>query len=772
MRWIAKHFYSPVIPWRLMGGLFLSVVIFTVYYSLQFTSKAQPTHPDASIYTLAIVGTIYAFTLSLLCFKGQRQNFAFFFAHLGGKRSRKHKRECSPTHPTLCFSPILLGLCLAIFGLGEMAWIMGMLISGQLRPYPAIPEDFINFGIYPFLIWAILLLPARTLSRLSRGRIFLDGLLIMSAITTLAYYFMLAPLLVYGAGSYAAKVVGNLYITADFVLMLCFLLVVLRSGERSLAPALVLLGCAVVTLFLTHTLHIYETLDRGYNDFSAANLGWPITGIFTVGAACTVTNILKSGQFAEQGARKGTGRVEVVFSDRRWKAALPAIFVLVFTLLIVATWLNSSVESFPNQRMIIYSGGFAVLILMVLRQLLTLYEVGALQRQLQVKNRSLSLLNTHLEEQATRDALTGLPNHRSVVEKLDEVLTNARGTQGSCSVVFIDIDEFKSINDLYGHLIGDTVLTNFSKVMETGLRAGDYVGRWGGEEFVVILPDTEPLEALNLAEGLRKRIEQHVLAGNGEIKVTCSLGVASYPQDATGREELITQADEAMYAAKQLGRNQTRSAHEPLVQALRSARPASEIVAHAEGQAMIEVLLASLAARDPATVQHMRRVGALSLKLAQALGLNNNEAHLVSLGGLLHDLGKLAIPDAILNKQNGLNEAERATILQHPITGAALLQPIHALQAAAPIVRTHHEQLNGQGYPDGLRGDEIPLATRIVTVADVYDALTSERPYHTPKSPSEALRILQKGAGTHFDPRVLKTLAGLLTTSAHLSEVA
>lgn len=187
---------------------------------------------------------------------------------------------------------------------------------------------------------------------------------------------------------------------------------------------------------------------------------------------------------------------------------------------------------------------------------------------------------------------------------------------------------------------------------------------------------------------------------------------------------------------------------------------------------MIEVLLASLAARDPATVQHMRRVGALSLKLAQALGLNNNEAHLVSLGGLLHDLGKLAIPDAILNKQNGLNEAERTAILQHPITGAALLQPIHALQAAAPIVRTHHEQLNGQGYPDGLRGDEIPLATRIVTVADVYDALTSERPYHTPKSPSEALRILRKGAGTHFDPRVLETLAGLLTTSAHLSGAA
>lgn len=755
-----------------MGGLFLSVIVFTIYYSLQFTSTAQPTHADASTYTLAIVGAIYAFGLSLLCFKGQRQNLAIFFSRLGWKRTRKPKQECSPTHPTLCFSPVLLGLCIAVFGIGEISWIISMLISGQLRPFPAMPEDFINFGMYPFLIGAILLLPARTFSRLSRARIFLDGLLIMSAVTTLAYYFVLAPLLVHGAGSYAAKTVSGLYITADFVLMLCFLLVVLRSGERSLTPALVLLGCAIVTLFLMHTLHTYEMLYHGYNDFSATDLGWPITGIFTVGAACTITNIFKSGQFAEQGVHKERGRVEVVFSGRRWKTALPAIFVLIFTLLIIITWLSGSVESFPGQRVIVYGGGFAVLILMVLRQLLTLYQVGALQRQLQVKNRSLSILNTHLEEQATRDALTGLPNHRNVVEKLDEALTHARGTHGNCSVIFIDIDEFKSINDRYGHLTGDTVLTNFSKVVKAGLRAGDYIGRWGGEEFVVILPDTEPLEALNLAEGLRKRIEQHVLAGNGEIKVTCSLGVASYPQDATGREELITQADEAMYAAKQLGRNQTRSAHEPLVQALRNAGPASEIVAHAEGQAMVEALLASLAARDPATVQHMRRVGALSFKLAQALGLSNDEAQFVSLGGLLHDLGKLAIPDAILNKENGLNEAERATILQHPITGAALLQPIHSLQAVAPIVRAHHEQINGRGYPDGLRGDEIPLAARIVTVADVYDALTSERSYHASKSSNEALHILQKGAGTQFDPRVVETLTSLLTASVNLSDVA
>jgi putative nucleotidyltransferase with HDIG domain len=306
-------------------------------------------------------------------------------------------------------------------------------------------------------------------------------------------------------------------------------------------------------------------------------------------------------------------------------------------------------------------------------------------------------------------------------------------------------------------------------VVKAGLRAGDCVGRWGGEEFVAILPDTEPLEALNLAEGLRKRIGQHALAGNGEIKVTSSLGVASYPQDATGREELLLQADGAMYAAKRLGRNQTRSAHEPLVKMLENTESEHKAAAQVESQAMIEALLASLATRDPDTVQHMHRVSALALKLALALGLNSDEAHLVSVGGLLHDIGKLAIPDAILGKPGKLEEHERSSILQHPVFGATILQSIHSLQAAAPIVRAHHEQINGLGYPDGLHGDEIPLAARIVAVADVYDAMTSERSYHASKSSSEALHVLRKGAGTHFDPRVVETLTSLLTTSSGLS---
>jgi diguanylate cyclase (GGDEF)-like protein/putative nucleotidyltransferase with HDIG domain len=413
-----------------------------------------------------------------------------------------------------------------------------------------------------------------------------------------------------------------------------------------------------------------------------------------------------------------------------------------------------------------------VLILMVLRQLLTLYQVGTLQRQLQVKNRSLSMLNTHLEQRAAMDALTGLPNHRTVVEKLDEALEHARTTGGSCAVVFMDVDSFKTINDRYGHLTGDTVLCNFATLVKSGLRAGDWVGRWGGEEFVAILPDTDPLEALNLAEGDRKRIERHVLAGNGEIHVTCSLGVASYPQDGSEREDLIMGADNAMYAAKRLGRNQTRAAHEPLVQTMSALEPTPATAEKEEMLVVVDAFLALLEARDPGTSQHVRRVATLALKLALALGLSGSEAHLVSLGGLLHDLGKVAVPDAILGKHAQLDKAEREAMIQHPLTGAALLQPIPVLRDVAPIVRAHHEQMDGSGYPDGLQGEEIPLGARIVAVADAYDAMTNERVYHSALPSAEALRILQRGAGSQFDPRVVEMLARLLVTTPSLSDVA
>lgn len=754
MKWMARHSSSAVVPWRLLGGLFLPAILFTIYYNTQLFTANSPTQVDFTIYILAVFSIVFPFFLAFLCFKGVCN-------------STRNKRVLSSIRSSLCTSPILLGLGIAIYGLGQVFWLCSLLVTGRVPPYPD-PSDCTNFAMYPCYIGAILLLPAPTLSRLARVRILLDGLLMLVAVATLYYYFVLAPLLVHGHGTFTEKLVSGIFMSLDLVLMFCLLLIVLRSGAHLLRPALILLGSAILVLFFIHIFLTYEMLYQGYNNFSKVDISWPLVGIFIVGAARTITNIYQRSEEVTQMPRS-QATTEVAFPSQPWKAASPSLLVLMVSLLILAIWLGSGAESFPGQRAIVYIGGFMVLILLILRQLLTLYEVNRLQRQLQVKNRSLSLLNSRLEAQATTDALTGLLNHRMVVNKLDAVLQQARGTYGTCSVIFLDIDKFKDINDDYGHLVGDTVLTTFSAVVSSGLRPGDVVGRWGGEEFVAILPETEPLEALNLAESLRKRVAQHTLAGNGAIHLTCSLGVASYPQDARDREGLITQADRAMYAAKQLGRNQTRTAHELLVQTMGASRPAAETITEQETRLAAETLLGLLEARASLTGQHVRRVAALSRILALALGLSRDEAQLVSLGGLLHEVGTLAIPDALLSKYGPFTEAERTLLLQHPMTGAAILRTIPALQMVAPLVRGLHERIDGLGYPDGLRGEAIPPGTRIITAIDAFDTIFSERSSST--SPAQALRVLHDGAGSQFDPQVVEALSRLLTSGPSRSDL-
>ncbi len=185
--------------------------------------------------------------------------------------------------------------------------------------------------------------------------------------------------------------------------------------------------------------------------------------------------------------------------------------------------------------------------------------------------------------------------------------------------------------------------------------------------------------------------------------------------------------------------------------------------------AVVDSLLTALEVRDDYTSQHSRRVSALSLKLALMLGLSSSQAYVVSLGGLLHDLGKVGVPDDILLKESGLTEDERICMAQHPVTGAQIIAQVPYLQTVAAIVRAHHEHIDGSGYPDGLRGEEIPLGARIVAVADAYDALTTTRAYRVGCAPIEAIRELLRGAGSQFDPRVVGMLVRLFSVVPHLS---
>ena len=736
------------IPWRLLGWFSLVTLALCLLYVV------APLRGMAFTYAYGAISILYLLLSGLLCFKGAPRVVRRVDKPLQDKQYGRR------------FTPALLGTGLLCFTIGQIVWVLQIVLTQQIPPVASISYLF-SYVIYPFYIVAILLLPSREISLLARLRIFLDSLIIMVTVTTLCFYFLLGPALS-REGTLLERIIAGIYPMSDLVLLFCLLLVTLRSGERALYPVLVMLSLAVSLIFAAHTIHLSELLSSSYNAFSFANLLWLPALMLIAGAAQTISNMLRKGVSIAHPTEQA--RRERARPARRWKTFFTPALVLAFSALIFILWKGEHHESFPGQIMTLYTGGFVLLMLVVLRQLVAVYEVGVLQRRLQARNRSLRLVHEQLEQLATTDPLTGLPNHRSIVERLDEALARAQATRGSCALIFMDIDRFKSINDRYGHPTGDEVLRQFGALVQSCLPPGAHLGRWGGEEFVAVLPNCTPPEALHTAEEIRRRVDHHLLAGKKEANVTCSLGVANYPRDAPTRESLLMSADTAMYAAKRLGRNQARTAQEPLVLALGISDLEAETDEGTERLTVVESLAAALEARDLYTGQHSRRVAALSLKLALMAGLSGSEAYVVSLGGLLHDLGKVAVPDDVLFKPEGLSEEERGSMTRHPLTGAAILAQIPGLQAVATIVRAHHERMDGSGYPDGLCGEEIPLGARIVAVADAYDALTTNRAYRSGRTPIEAIRVLLRDAGSQFDPRIVGLLVRLFSVVPHLSQ--
>lgn len=744
---------SSCVPWRSMGRLFLLALgISTLYIASPFGEKIDN-------YLFSILGILYLSLITGLCLHD-----SFFVA-------RRLRMPSGDMHAGKRFSPLLIGLHVGVFLLAQIVFTLSFVYQGQEPPFASLTYEII-LGVYPFLIGAILLLPARKVSLPARLRILLDSLIIIVLAATLFAYFVLAPILSQGEGSGQEKVIGTLFLVLDLVVLFCILLVALRFEEVTLRPVMLLLLLSSFSMLSIHISRLYLVLTSQVHWFSYITLWWLFGLIFTFGAAQTLKNILVKTSVSGQGIAAYQEHSDELFSTSRGESLVSLIMVLSVCALIFALWLVGSEKIFRGDLSIIYVGGFALLMLVVLRQLLALYEIGVLQNKLQKRNRSLSLLNDLLEQQAITDSLTGLPNHRELVGRLEEALEEARKTASTCGLIFLDLDHFKDINDRYGHLVGDAVLCECSERVSASLRASDYLGRWGGEEFVAILPGVEPGEALGVAEKIRATIAQDVFADEVGVRLTCSLGVATYPHDAANREDLIKNADRAMYTAKRLGRDQTRMASEPLVLAMGMLVEAPETPREAEMLAVVESLIAALEARDHATGQHGRRVAALSLKLALALGCHWSEACIIGMGGLMHDLGKVAMPDSILFKRGKLNTREIEYMARHPVIGEEILTALPAFQDVAEVVRNHHEWFNGAGYPDGLSGEQIPLGARIVAVADAYDAIISHRVYRQGRGSYEAARELRKGAGGQFDPRVVNALDQMLAASPRLAYAA
>jgi len=380
-------------------------------------------------------------------------------------------------------------------------------------------------------------------------------------------------------------------------------------------------------------------------------------------------------------------------------------------------------------------------------------------------------------DQAITDGLTGLKTHRYFMEALDGEWCLSTRTGRPFSVIMMDLDGFKRVNDHGGHLEGDKVLAAVATLLDARSRQSNVVARYGGDEFALLMPETNTEQAEILAERLRAALEaDHFLRAHG---VTASFGIATFPDHGPTQGEIVSLADSGMYLAKNCNGNCVKVASlsiaagnaerdQELLEAYlgvavkRMFSTGNEALSHyrhkfKQMKPLLDTITAlafAVEAKDPFTRGHSEEVSRWAAKIALQVGLSEAEIEDIKLAGIIHDVGKIHVPDPLLVKPTLLTAQEYEIVKSHAAWGAKIVEPLK-VTAIERIVRHHHEAFDGQGYPDNLKGDQIPLGARIMTVADAFQAMVSARPYRKARPVEEALAELQRCRGTQFDPFVV-----------------
>jgi diguanylate cyclase (GGDEF)-like protein/putative nucleotidyltransferase with HDIG domain len=363
-------------------------------------------------------------------------------------------------------------------------------------------------------------------------------------------------------------------------------------------------------------------------------------------------------------------------------------------------------------------------------------------------------LLSRLTDAARTDALTGLPNRVALHEALERELERAKPEGRPLTLVVLDIDRFKKVNERHGLSMGDHVVRQMGALLEHQTRLMDVVARSGGEEFAIVLPETDQHQAFLFAEELLQHVRETF--SPPQIEITASIGLASYPEHSDDVAELMASADQALHAAKALGRDRA-VIYSPEVSNVLGAVSGRRSVESQAHLATVLSLAEALDQRDSSTARHSQTVGSLCEMMAVELGLNEDKVQRLRLAGILHDIGKIGVTDAILRKPGPLTDEEYAQMRRHPELGARILSS-RELDDVREWILAHHERPDGRGYPKGLTREEIPLEAAIVAVADAYEAMTADRIYRPAIGTERARQELLDNAGTQFDPVVVEAL--------------
>ena len=597
----------------------------------------------------------------------------------------------------------------------------------QHAPVPRVVADTIALLSYPCLLLGIWRLPRKPLSVSSQIRISLDGLMVIASVLTFSWYFVLGPTFLTAHGDMEANVTNLLFPAMDILLAACLLLLGGRTGYFRSVLLLFSIGLSIVVV--SDSTFAYVCLHRPFVQGSLLDICWSL-GFMLIGVAVfTGRQAMAFTKFDD-----APGRLSSL-----WTSLLPYALLPLVAILVLYT------EQAPGRAVLrhgVFWGAFLLVCLILVRQVLALLE-----------NREL---NGRLEALATTDPLTGLCNHRTFHQRLAEEAARASRDGQSIAVAMLDLDNFKFFNDAYGHAAGDDVLRRITSALRQNLLPEDTIGRFGGDEFALILP-------LKTAAGTRQGASADALCeylntalsglsfqppeSPSVIPLTISVGVALFPADAESVLEALELADKRLMHIKTGG----GSGH-PVEQLC------DELTQSRSGFPMLNALVTAVDNKDRYTRRHSEDVLAYSLQIADQLGLDPETRRTVQIAALLHDVGKIGVPDRILRKPSALTDEEFQAVQQHPVMGAVIVGAVPGFEETLDAVRHHHERFDGNGYPFGLMGHETPFLARLIAVADAFSAMTTDRPYRKGMEQGKALRILEEGAGIQWDPECVHAL--------------